>query len=88
MNHPSKYLLNYICDTIVKILNISDKINYDLDPLNVYRGILYKCIKSVVNFDVNNDNLLVNKNTQLKKVVKSYYDSYDEIDLKKIVKNK
>ena len=85
MNHPSKYLLNYICDNIVKILNISNNINYDLDPLKVYRGILYKCIQSVVKFNVNNDNLFINKNTDLTKAIELYYNTYDEIELKKLI---
>jgi len=51
-NHPTKYLLQFIATEIIKILHIPDTINYNLDPFNDERGILYSCIQKMVNFDI------------------------------------
>jgi hypothetical protein len=51
-NHPTKHLLQFIALEIIKILNIPDKINYDLDPFIDERGILYSCIQKMVHFNI------------------------------------
>jgi len=67
-NHPSKYLLQYIAREIIKILNIEDTINYDLDPFNKDRYILYKCIQKMVNFNIKNYTPLVNNKNTIKEI--------------------
>jgi hypothetical protein len=51
-NHPSKYLLQFIALEIVKILNIPDTIDKNLDPFSYERCILYSCIQKMVNFNI------------------------------------
>ena len=51
-NHPTKYLLQFIALEIINILDICDTINYDFDPFNYERGILYSCIQKMVNFNI------------------------------------
>lgn len=83
INHPSKYVLQYICQQIVEILQISNvQINYDLDPLNYTKCILYKCIGQVVNFNIDLDlykPLLDNENNT-ENIVNMYYNVYDSLD--------
>ena len=81
MNHPSKYLLQFICENIIKILNINNSINYTIDPLNNPRCILYKCLESVVRFKITND--VITKNlTDAFSITKLYFDTYDKINFK------
>jgi len=91
INHPSKYVLQYICEQIVQLLQIPDiQINYDLDPLNYKKCILYKCISQVVNFDLDNDlykPLLDNENNtenNTENIVKMYYNVYDSLHLNQL----
>jgi hypothetical protein len=52
-NHPTKYLLQFVALEIIKILNIPDTIDYDLDPFyNDQKCILYSCIQKMVNFNI------------------------------------
>jgi len=67
-NHPSKYLLQYIALEIVKILKISNNINYNLDPFSYERYILYKCIQKKVNFNIKNHIPLVNNKSSVKEI--------------------
>lgn len=80
MNHPSKYVLQYLCEKINNILQIPNTINYDIDPLNNPRCILYKCISKNVHFDVNNDNVLTLNNKDIIQITQMYFDTYKEID--------
>ena len=81
MNHPSKYLLQYICDHIITILNINNSIDYSIDPLNNPRCILYKCVERAVRFKFDNDSLTCNL-TDTSSITKLYFDTYDKINLK------
>lgn len=87
MNHPSKYVIQYICEKIINILNIENTINYNIDILNSPKCILYKCILNVVEFKIN-DELSFLKDYKNKKdynnnyeIVKLYYDSYKELNI-------
>lgn len=51
-NHPSKYVIQYICEEIIKILQWENTINYEIDQLNITKCILYSCLQSVVHFDI------------------------------------
>lgn len=82
MNHPSKYLLQFICENIINILNIKNNINYKIDPLNNPKCILYKCLKGVVRFKIDND-FLTHNFTDVFSITKLYFDTYDKINLKK-----
>ena len=80
MNHPSKYLLQFICENIINILNINNSINYTIDPLNNPRCILYKCLESTVRFKIDNDDIIVNNFTDTFSITKLYFDTYDKIN--------
>jgi hypothetical protein len=76
VNHPTKDVLQYICENIIQHLNISNSINYNLDPLNYIRCILFKCISSNVNFDINNHFPFLLNHTDINEIVSIYYNSY------------
>ena len=85
MNHPTKYLIQFICEKIINILKIQNTIDYDIDPLDYAKCILYKCISKNVNFNIEkyipltlgyNDNYNI---TQL------YYDTYKKIGFSCII---
>jgi hypothetical protein len=82
MNHPSKYIIQYICEKIIDILQIQNTMNYDIDTLNNPKCILYKCISKVVNFDINDHNPLTLDNTDVSNITQLYYDTYKEIGFK------
>lgn len=81
MNHPSKYLLQFICENIVKILNINNSINYSLDPLNNPRCMLYKCVESAVRFKIGND-IITRGLTDIFSITKLYFNTYDKINFR------
>ena len=83
MNHPSKYVIQYICEKIIDILQIQNTINYDMDiVINNTKCILYKCISKNVNFDINNHHALTSNITDIHKITQLYYDTYAEIGFK------
>jgi hypothetical protein len=82
MNHPSKFVIQFICEKIINILQIPNTINYDIDILNNPKCMLYKCIEKNVNFDINNNNPLILDITDINKIVQLYYDTYTEIGFK------
>jgi len=85
MNHPTKYLFHHITKKIIKILNIDDINDYSIDPLaSNERGILYKCIQNIVNFDINNHTPRLCKcDLETKEeIINKYIEIYKEIDLK------
>ena len=79
MNHPTKYLIQFICTKIIDILQIQNTINYDIDVLVLPKCILYKCISKNVNFDINNHNALTLDNKDIHEFTQLYYDAYKEI---------
>lgn len=83
MNHPSKYLIQYICKEIINILQIQNTINYDVDILNNNDQplcILYKCIQQNINFDINNCKPFLHGKTNVKDIVQLYYNTYKSIN--------
>ena len=80
MNHPSKLVLQYICEEIIKILKIKNKINYNNDPLSNPKNIVYNCIGKVVDFDITKCNIKINNKTNLNEIIKMYYDTYKKIN--------
>ena len=76
MNHPTKFLLQLICEEIVKILAIENSIDYNIDPLDNPKCILYKCIQNSVNFDINDYNSLTLDKSGNYDITKLYFESY------------
>jgi len=82
MNHPTKYVIQYICEKIIDILQIQNTINYDLDALSSPKCMLYKCISKIVNFDINTHTALALNKTDINDITQLYYDTYTEIGFK------
>lgn len=82
MNHPTKELLQLICEKILEILNIKNSMNYDCDPLNDPKCILYKCIQNVVDFDISKEQPYLKECKTSYEITKLYHDVYKQIDLK------
>lgn len=82
MNHPTKYVIQFICEEITNILQIENTINYDIDVLNHPKCILYKCISKNINFDINNHDALTLNITDVNKITQLYYDTYTNIGFK------
>lgn len=79
MNHPTKYVIQNICEQIIFILNRNNTIRYDVDVLNHYKSILYKSVQKVVNFDLNDHKPHVNNNITAKDIAQLYYETYQNI---------
>jgi len=79
MNHPTKHLIQYICKEISKILTINCNINYSIDNLDNYRGILYKCLQTAVNFKIEDHTPLILSKTNVSDIVQVYYDAYNTV---------
>jgi len=82
MNHPTKYLIQFICKEIITILQIENTMDYIVDTLENTKCILYKCISKNVNFDIHNYTALTVGITDIDKITKLYYDAYKEIGFK------
>lgn len=76
MNHPTKYLFHFICDQLLHHLSIKNTMNYDLDPLDATRCILYKCIQNNVHFDCNHFSPKLNDNNNINDIILLYYTDY------------
>lgn len=82
MNHPSKYLIQYICEEIINILQIKNTINYNIDMLNNPKCILYNCISKVVNFNISDHNPVTCNLTDNYSITDLYFNTYKEIGYK------
>ena len=80
MNHPTKYVIQHMCEQLIPILGIKNNIKYEIDPLNVTKCILYKCIQSVVNFNINDHSIKTADSRDVVSITKLYYDTYRCID--------
>jgi hypothetical protein len=81
MNHPSKHLFKHIIDQIESILNI--KADCGIDPLREdYRGILYRCIQNVVEFNIRQEQPKMLDINDSKTIIEQYYKTYDDNQLK------
>jgi hypothetical protein len=79
MNHPTKYVIQFICEKIINILQLTNTMNYDVDVLNSTKCILYKCISKNVNFDINSLPVLTLGVEDVGEITQLYYDTYKEI---------
>jgi len=75
-NHPTKFVIQSICEQIIQILNINNTIDYNVDELNYIKCIIYKCIQKAVNFNVNDFKPLTCEKQDIKKITELYYDAY------------
>lgn len=84
MNHPTKYMFQYICNEILTSLNIDlESYSESIDPL-LYNAvpILYKFIGKIVEFDISEIPIvLCNRIVTLDEFIKIYYDVYSKLDL-------
>jgi hypothetical protein len=80
MNHPTKYIIEYIAQEIIQILNINNNINYNTDVLDNTKCILYKCIQPLVNFDISKEKIKTKDQTDVFHITKLYYETYKRID--------
>jgi len=80
-NHPTKYLIQFICEKIINILNIKNTIDYDIDPLDFVKCILYKCISKNVNFNIDKCTpfILGYKDKDNYNITQLYYKTYKKI---------
>jgi hypothetical protein len=81
MNHPTKYVIQFICEQIINILQIQNSIDYKIDILNTPKCILYKCISKNVNFNINKEEVLTLDIRNIKEITQLYYDTYKKIEL-------
>jgi len=76
MNHPTKYMLHFIMNEIIKLCKFDSKIhkdiNYNLDPLNQDRCIIYKCIQPICKFNI------YEKGFMLTNTINNIVDIYNE----------
>jgi len=75
-NHPTKILLQKMCEIILEKFPLENKMNYDIDPFNWYKGIIYKCIQKHVHFNINECLPLLNNETDVYKICEIYYNTY------------
>jgi hypothetical protein len=59
-NHPTKYLLQFISEKILYLLNLNNNIDYTADPLIYPKWYLYLCLANVVDFDIKYINSCIN----------------------------
>jgi len=82
MNHPSKYVLQFVGESILNLLDIpTTTINYDTDPLSSIKCIMYKCIQPCVFFDINKCEPYMYKTNNIQDICELYYNVYNEIQL-------
>tara|TARA_B110000503_G_C6930880_1_gene322745 strand:- start:132 stop:632 length:501 start_codon:yes stop_codon:yes gene_type:complete len=74
MNHPTFYLLKFISESIIIIINCK-KIQY-----NFYEIDNSKCIQKIVNFDINKCKLLTKNKNTLEDICTLYYNTYKKIN--------
>jgi hypothetical protein len=84
MNHPSKHLFHYICNQMLKILDIPlEPYPESIDPL-LYAEvpILYRFLEKIVDFDISKiPVILCNKIVSIEEYVRIYYEVYSKLDL-------
>ncbi len=86
VNHPSKYLLSYVSNEILKYLNIQPEIyNENIDPFNNLIMPIYNCLKYTLKFDITQYNNLINDNELYNKYIEVYRNISDHILSKNII---
>jgi hypothetical protein len=81
INHPTKYVIQFICETIVNILKIQNTIDMNVNLLNNPKCILYKCIQKNVNFDINNYKPFTLNIVNINEITNLYYETYKNLQI-------
>jgi hypothetical protein len=81
VNHPSKFILQYLCENILAFMNEKNTMNYHADPLNTEKNIIYKCVQKIVNFNIYDHQPLVKHMDNDHSVVKSYFETYRRLGI-------
>jgi len=81
VNHPSKFVLQYVCENILSHMNEINTMNYHADPLNTEKNIIYKCVQKIVNFSVYDHPPLLKHMEDDYSVVNSYFEIYKRISI-------
>lgn len=84
MNHPAPFVIQYICEEIIKIVSLNCTINYTMDLLGAYKGILYKCIQPVVRFNIDDCKPNINGTHTIVDIVNYYVHAYKSLDINKL----
>jgi len=79
MNHPSKYVIQFVCKKIIDNLQTPITIDYNIDFFSNIKCILYKCIQNYVHFNVNEYSPLLLNNSNVHDITKMYYNEYKKI---------
>jgi len=86
VNHPSKYLLSYLSDEILKYLNIpSEEYPNNLDPFNNLIIPIYNYLKYVLKFDITQYNKMIYDKELYNKYLNVYRTISDNILSKNII---
>ena len=90
MNHPTKFVFQYISEEIINYLNIKNSIDYNYDGLTWIRCIMYKCIQNIVEFNICDYTPLLYNESDIYKITQIYYDNYRNnfFDNDKIISDK
>jgi hypothetical protein len=76
INHPTKFLIQFICKEIIKNLNINNTMDYNVDNFNYIKCIIYNCVQKVVNFNISDFKPLTCEKQDIKEITKLYYNAY------------
>ena len=80
MNHPTKYLFHYICEEIKKFIKIEIIIDYEKDPLDYTRCMIYKSLQKILKFNIENYKPKLNKKNDNKSITEIYYRDYKKMN--------
>jgi hypothetical protein len=81
MNHPTNFVIQYICEEIINILLFPNTINYTIDILSSPKCILYKCIQKNVNFNIDNHKPSTLDKQNIYEISQLYYNTYKDLNL-------
>jgi hypothetical protein len=79
MNHPSRHLLQFICEEFLRFTGLSNTMDYSADPLATIKCILYSCVQKNVNFSIADHKPLLLDKTTVRDITQLYYDTYERI---------
>jgi hypothetical protein len=80
MNHPTKHLIQHICQQIRTLIGVECVILDKVDCLGgSHKSILYACIQPMVEFDIRDHQPLTLLKTTPEDIARVYYDTYKTI---------
>lgn len=81
VDHPSKYVLQSISEKIIDILQIPNTVNYNIDPFQRVKCIIYNCISKNVSFDITSYKPKIRDIENTTQIVQMYYETFKTISL-------